>query len=235
MDKMLDYYVETEGPYYNEVYDSNHYDYTDDELLILARIIQKEAGGESDTGKIAVGNVVINRVLCGHFGNSIDAIKGSFSYDPDLVPRQSAIDAAKAVLDKEVWKVPQNAYYFKTSGGDWRSFEFYKQIGGHYFYTENYGGRYNVDGIPPALFDRTYKYAQYGCKPENRVKRIQVMLKGLGYNTGTDKYFGKTTKEALIKFQKDEGLEADGVAGRGTVEKLIKEYGVDKYIDKFIG
>ena len=235
MDKILDYFIVSEGPYYNEVgYNSNHYDYTDDELYMLAQIIQKEAGGESVTGKIAVGNVVINRVLNGRWGKTINAVKDDFSYSSDTVPKQPCIDAAHAVLDDEVWKVPQNTYFFKTSGGSWRSFELWKQIGNHYFYTEDYSGRYNGDGVPPALFDRTYKYAQYGCKPENRVKRIQLMLKDLGYKVSTDKYFGLSTKEALIQFQKDMGLEADGVAGKGTVEKLIKKYGVDKYIKEFL-
>lgn len=235
MDKILDYFVAAEGPYYNEVgYSSNQYKYTADELHMLAQIIQKEAGGESETGKIAVGNVVINRVLNGRWGKTIDAVKGGFAYSPDIVPKQAAVNAAKAVLDDEVWKVPQNTYFFKTSGGDWRTFKFYKQIGNHYFYTENYSGRYNGEGVPPALFDRTYKYAQYGCKPENRVYRIQVMLKSLGYSVGTDKYFGLSTKEALIQFQKDAKLKADGVAGKSTVEKLINKYGFDKYIKEFL-
>ena len=235
MDKMLDYFVVSEGPYYNEVgYSNNHYNYTDDELYMLAQIIQTESGGESDTGKIAVGNVVMNSVFSSHFGNTIASVAGRFAYHSDTVPKQSCIDAAHAVLDDEVWKVPQNTYYFKTSGGSWRSFEFWKQIGNHYFYTEDYSGRYNGDDVPPALFDRTFKYAQYGCKPENRVKRIQLMLKELGYKVSTDKYFGLSTKEALIQFQKDNGLDADGVAGKGTVEKLIKKYGVDKYIDEFL-
>ncbi len=235
MEKILDYYVTSEGPYYNEVgYNSNHYDYTQDELMIMARIIQDEAGGESTNGKIAVGNVIINRVLCGRFGKSIDAVKGDFAYNADTVPRQASIDAARTVLDKEVWKVPQNTYYFKTSGGSWRTFKLFGSIGNHYFYTADYSGRHNGSGIPPALYDRTYKYAQYGCKPEGRVTRIQKMLKSLGYDTGTDGYFGLTTKSALVQFQKDNGLDADGVAGRGTVEALIKKYGVDKYISDYL-
>lgn len=49
----------------------------------------------------------------------------------------------------------------------------------------------------------------------------------------TDKKFNKTTQAVLIKFQKDAGLSADGVAGPKTVEALIKKYGVDKYIKDF--
>lgn len=235
MDKLVSYFIVSDGPYYDEVgYSNNHYDYTDEELKILAIIIQREAGGESKDGKIAVGNVVINRVLNGRWGGSIDAVKGQFSYSPDTVPKQSAIDAAHYVLDDEIWKVPQNAYFFKASGGDWSGLTFWDQLGNHYFYTKNYGGsRDNGDSVPPALNNRTYKFAQYGCKTGSRVKRIQLMLKALDYEVGTDGVFGTTTKKALIKFQADVGLSADGVAGPKTVETLIKKYGVSKYIKDF--
>ena len=234
MDALVNFFVVSEGPYYDEAgYSSNHYDYTPEEFDILAKIIQREAGGESTAGKIAVGNVVINRVLCGRWGKTIDAVKGQFAYNPDTVPKQSAIDAARTVLDGEVWKVPQNTYFFKTSGGPWSSYTLWGQIGNHYFYTANYSGRHNGDGIPPALYDRVYKYAQYGCKTGERVKRIQLMLKALGYSVNTDGKFDKTTQAALIKFQKDAGLSADGVAGPKTVEALIKKYGVEKYTKDF--
>jgi hypothetical protein len=135
------------------------------------------------------------------------------------------------VLDDEIWKVPQNAYFFKTSGGSWSSYALWGQIGNHYFYTANYSGRNN--GSFAELYQRVYKYAQYGCKPENRVKRIQLLLKALGYEVNTDKYFDEATKAALMAFQNDAGMSADGVAGRKTVEALIKKYGVDKYIKDF--
>ena len=235
MDELVDYFVVSEGPYYEPgVYSSNHYDYTEEELTILAIIIQREAGGESTSGKIAVGNVVINRVLCGRWGSNIDAVKDQFSYSPDTVPKQSAIDAAYSVLNDEIWKVPQNTYFFKASGGSWGSYTLWGQLGNHYFYRANFSGRYNGDSIPAVLYERVYKYAQYGCKPENRVKRIQLLLKALGYDVNTDKKFDKTTEAALIAFQKDAGLSADGVAGGKTVEALIKKYGIDKYIKDFV-
>jgi len=59
------------------------------------------------------------------------------------------------------------------------------------------------------------------------------MLKALGYSVNTDEKFDRTTQAALIAFQKDAGLSADGVAGPKTVETLIKKYGVDKYIKDF--
>ena len=234
LDKLVAFYRVEADSYYDDVgYSSNHYDYTDDELKMLAQIIHAEAGGEPYEGKIAVGNVVMNRTLCGHWGSSIADQKKGFAYKPSLVPKQSCIDAARAVLDDEVWVVPQNTYFFKTSGGTWRSFAFWGQIAHHYFYTYRYGNRYCGESIPPSLFKRVYKWPQYGCKPAERVLRIQYMLKSLGYKVSQDGYFGKTTREQLIEFQKDKGLAADGVAGESTIKALIRTFGVEKYRKKF--
>ena len=59
------------------------------------------------------------------------------------------------------------------------------------------------------------------------------MLKSLGYDTATDKYFGKGTKAALIQFQQANGLEADGVAGPATLRALINAFGADAYSATF--
>lgn len=45
-----------------------------DEVLLLAALIQCEAGGESYEGKVAVGAVVMNRVRSGRYSNSISGV-----------------------------------------------------------------------------------------------------------------------------------------------------------------
>lgn len=55
---------------------------SDGELALLAAIIQCEAGGESHTGKVAVGAVIMNRVRSGSFPNTISEVvyqSGQFS------------------------------------------------------------------------------------------------------------------------------------------------------------
>jgi spore germination cell wall hydrolase CwlJ-like protein len=231
--ELVEYYIVKADKYYNDMgYSSNHYDYTDEEKYMLAQVIQKEAGGESTEGKIAVGNTVMNRVLCRSFpGSTIKEVvtrPGQFAYNPDTKPSSASKRAAAAVLDDEKWVIAQDVYYFKSGaeeGADWGSHKFYKKIGGHCFYRHSYSGRHRGGDAPPELFDRTYKYAQYGCKKENRVK--------LGYDVKADGYFGLGTAEELMKFQEKKGLEADGVAGPSTVKALIKEYGLDKYAKKW--
>jgi spore germination cell wall hydrolase CwlJ-like protein len=236
-----DFVVEADA-YYNDMgYSNNHYEYTEDDVYMLAQIIDIEARGESREGKVAVGNVVMNRVLNRHqFPDTIAGVitaPGQFAWKPDRSPSSSSKRAARLVLQDEYWVIPQDVYYFKshaTAGADWGSHKYYTQIGGHCFYTHNYSGRNRGGEAPPKLFDRTFKYAQYGCKPEQRVKRIQYMLNKLGFDVTADKYFGKGTVDALKVFQESNGLEADGVAGPTTVETLIEQFGLNNYYEAFL-
>lgn len=241
-DELVVFYQLEADLYYNDVgYSSNSYEYTEDDLYMLAQLIYGEARGESTKGKIAVGNVVMNRVLSrGYPGDTIEEVitaSGQFSgYSSSIKPSSACKYAARLVLEREVWVIPQNVYFFNSSrkdDGDWGSHDFYTRIDGHAFYTESYSGRSRNDNIPPQLFERTFQWPQFGCKPEKRVYRIQMMLRELGYDIKADSYFGKTTKEALIEFQTGRKLKADGVAGPTTIKELIKAYGESEYCAKF--
>lgn len=65
------------------------------------------------------------------------------------------------------------------------------------------------------------------------VEKIQTELKSRGYYTGNiDGVFGTGTKNAVIKFQKDNGLVADGIAGKKTLSALgIEEASGNSYGD----
>jgi hypothetical protein len=229
----------TADKYYSDYgFSSNHYAYTDAELKMLAIVIYDEVRGSPMQAKIAVGDVVMNRVLApGYPGNTITEVvtrPNQFAYKASVTPSADCYEAAHEVLDHEVWVVPQNCYFFKAtkSTANWGRHKFYTVIGSTAFYTDTkYAGRYNGSNLPPSMYTRTYKWAQYGCVPAARVRKIQIMLKNLGYakDIVTDGYFGQGTKDALIAFQKASGLGQDGVAGPGTLKKLINKYGVTKY------
>lgn len=53
------------------------------------------------------------------------------------------------------------------------------------------------------------------------VKNIQITLKKKGYYNGNvDGIFGTVTKNAVIAFQKDNGLTPDGIVGKATLNAL---------------
>ena len=223
--------------YNNYGFSSNHYKYTSAELKMLAVVIYREARGEPYTTKVAVGNVVMNRVLCsGYPGSTIREVvtrPNQFSYSNSTQPNAECIRAATDVLKYEMWVVPQNTYFFRatSSTGNWGRHTYYKRIGHTTFYTDKYyKGRYNGTAIPQKLYQRTYKWPQYGCAVSKNVRKIQTMLTTLGFKTTRDGWFGQGTKEALVKFQKKYGLKADGVAGPATLKKLISKYGLSKYL-----
>ena len=55
----------------------------------------------------------------------------------------------------------------------------------------------------------------------DEVRQIQTVLKNQGYYTGNvDGIYGTITKNAVIAFQKNNGLTADGIAGAKTLKAL---------------
>lgn len=240
VDELVSFYVDESGSYYDETgYSTNSYEYTDDELYLLAQIITSEARGETFEGMVAVGNVVMNRVLNPEeFGDTIARVvkTGQFAYSQRTRPTPAAKRAARAVLEDEYWVLPQNVYFFKSHskiGRDWGRNDYAITIKNHCFYLYPYGGRYNGDGIPPKLYERTFKYAQYGCTPSERVLRIQQMLNAIGFRVNENSYFDRKTRDALTLFQETNGLNADGVATPDSIAALIKAYGFESYISAY--
>jgi len=99
------------------------YDYTDDELTMLAGIIECEAGSTSYPGMIAVGSVVMNRVESPNFSNTIEGvIYAPYQFEPVSVgtyavvlargPNANCYMAAQEVLEGKR-NVPN--YYFKAA------------------------------------------------------------------------------------------------------------------------
>ena len=68
------------------------------------------------------------------------------------------------------------------------------------------------------------KAAMPETKSRLNAKQIQIALKNAGYNPGAiDGKIGSQTRQAIKAFQKDQGLKADGIAGKQT-RQLLAEY-----------
>lgn len=121
--------------------------YTEDELYWLSRIISAESRGESWEGKIAVGNVVLNRVASPEFpgtiygvifddrwGGQFEPVRNGTVYD---TPTEESVRAAMACLEGE--NVIGDALYFlapSLTSNHWtmNNREYVATIGTHWFY-----------------------------------------------------------------------------------------------------
>ena len=62
--------------------------------------------------------------------------------------------------------------------------------------------------------------SRYGSRG-SEVSKIQTKLKNWGYYNGSvDGIYGSSTLSAVKKFQRKNGLTADGIAGKATLEKM---------------
>ena len=113
----------------------------------MARIISAEARGEDFRGKIAVGNVVLNRVRSSQFPNTIYGVifdkKYGVQFAPTSIgtiyntPTEESIIAAKACL--EGYSLSSDILYFfnpKHSSATWikQNREYAFTVGNHVFY-----------------------------------------------------------------------------------------------------
>ena len=116
--------------------------YNDDTLYWLSRIIYSESGNQIIEGKIAVGNVVMNRINSPLFPDNIYDVlnqKNQFSPASSLskrIPNSESILAAKLVMDGA--QVVPTALYFNTVGlYSWaaKTRPYVTTIGAHAFYA----------------------------------------------------------------------------------------------------
>ncbi|MCR1897637.1 cell wall hydrolase [Irregularibacter muris] len=118
------------------------------DIYWLARIIQAEAGAEPYKGKVAVGNVIINRVNSKDFPNTVYNV--IFEYYKNIPqfspvadgtiynnPSQESIQAAKEAIGG-ARPVGNSTYFFNPSkaAGSWivNNKAYVTRIGGHVFY-----------------------------------------------------------------------------------------------------
>ena len=116
--------------------------YTNSDTYLLARCIYAEARGESYTGQVAVGAVVLNRVESAQFPNTIAGViyqKNAFTAVSDgqinLTPDETALNAAKDAMNG--WDPTNGCLYYYNPAKATSSWIFSREtvvtIGKHVF------------------------------------------------------------------------------------------------------
>lgn len=116
--------------------------YSSSDMYLLAKVIEAEARGESYTGQVAVGAVVLNRVKSSSFPDTVSGVvyqKGAFSAVTDSNWSVSPSDTAKKAAQDAVngWDPSYGALYYynpaKTSNKWIRTRPVITTIGAHVF------------------------------------------------------------------------------------------------------
>ena len=120
----------------------------DDAVYWLSRIIEAESGGEPFKGKVAVGEVILNRVKSDEFPDTIWSVifddKFGIQFEPVAngtiynTPSNESIEAAKTALNGSNYV--GNCLYFlnpKVAESTWitKNREYYTTIANHEFYA----------------------------------------------------------------------------------------------------
>ena len=118
--------------------------YNLDDLFWLSRVIHRESGNQPMEGRMAVGNVVLNRVADPVFPDTVEGVlaqKNQFStYKTGVLaatePSESSTIAAKLVMDGGVVEETRGALFFDSCANSWasRNKQHIATIGGHKFY-----------------------------------------------------------------------------------------------------
>lgn len=109
--------------------------YTEEDALLLARLIEAEAGNQPYNGRVAVANVVLNRVGCERWPDTVKGViyqKNQFARPKQSYSTES-LKAARAALDGEK-AVPEGVYFFQRAKVDWFYGDWVCTIGDHNFY-----------------------------------------------------------------------------------------------------
>ena len=118
--------------------------YNPDDLFWLSRVIQRESGNQPMEGKMAVGNVVLNRVADPVFPDTVEGVlaqKNQFStYKSGVLaatePSEESTIAAKLVMDGGVVEETFGALFFDSGVNSWaaRNKRLIATFGDHNFY-----------------------------------------------------------------------------------------------------
>lgn len=133
---------------------SNKGAYSDEEVYLLAQLVHHEAHNQSYNGKVAIAEVVLNRVRSGLFPNDVEDVinqKGQFLNSrrlKNINPTDLEVRIASNVLNGNLRVFNDTGVlYFRnptvTSGisakldKNWGSLDYVTYIGDHAFYSQN--------------------------------------------------------------------------------------------------
>ena len=119
--------------------------YTEADLKLMAAIIQAEAGGESYAGKLAVGTVVMNRVMSSKFPNTLSGViyqtnqfqpvrEGHLALILERGPNETCINAAREVLNG--YRSGDWLFFMTQKWADHYGITGYTMIGNHAFFVK---------------------------------------------------------------------------------------------------
>ena len=128
-----------------ETVQTSPYNLTEDDVYLLACLVHSEAGSEPYEGKLAVANVVLNRLNGGYYGNTISDViyaKGQFSVVPmgrlaqvlAQGPNSESIKAAKEAVSG-VNNVPNYASFRSCRVANYSNYNNYTIIGSQVFFN----------------------------------------------------------------------------------------------------
>ncbi|MCT4661094.1 MAG: stalk domain-containing protein [Tissierellales bacterium] len=132
-----------EGLVVNPEYIIQKKTYTDEELQLLSRIVDVESGDRTIELRLAVANVVLNRVKSSRFPNSVKDVVYQVDVHKQFPPAHKSnfltravddlsIEAARRALEGE--NNIENCLFFNLRPFKSKSNDFYKKIEGEYFY-----------------------------------------------------------------------------------------------------
>ncbi|TLS52702.1 cell wall hydrolase [Paenibacillus antri] len=115
--------------------------YAEEDMQLLAKIVQVEAGSESYEGQLAIANIILNRVKDSRFPNTIrDVIYSGRQFPPAhnglldrSEPNDSVLRATRDALDGKN-NIEDAVYFYNpdvTGGAFWDRLEVVAEIGNH--------------------------------------------------------------------------------------------------------
>lgn len=109
--------------------------YTQEDKVLIARVVHAESRGETFEGQVAVAAVVLNRYESGRFGRSVKNVvfaRNQFS----IKKRYNSQNMRAVEAAIEGTEHPEDMFYFRVSKKKkWRNFEYLYRVGNHSFYA----------------------------------------------------------------------------------------------------